>query len=73
MSQPQQTIDAREYTVHGMTCGHCAMSVREELFDLPGVSAVDIDLASGRLTVTGERLDDDAISAAVEQAGYEVA
>ncbi len=71
MSQPNQNVE-RQYTVHGMTCAHCAMSVHEEVSAVPGVSAVDVDLDSGRLTVTGENLDDRAIGAAVDEAGYEV-
>ena len=63
---------AREYTVQGMTCSHCVSSVREEVAEVPGVEAVDVDLASGRLTVTGEDADDAAIRAAVAEAGYEV-
>jgi copper chaperone len=61
------------YTVQGMTCEHCVLSVREEVSEVPGVSAVDVDLASGRLTVTGESFSDDAVRAAVADAGYEVA
>ena len=71
MTEPP-TAETRAYTVHGMTCGHCALSVREEVSAVAGVRAVDVDLPSGRLTVTGEDLDDDAISAAVDEAGYEV-
>jgi copper chaperone CopZ len=72
MSQPHQPTDHREYTVQGMTCAHCATSVREEVAEIPGVSAVDVDYASGRLSVTGSHLDDEAIGAAVDEAGYEV-
>jgi copper chaperone len=67
------TVETREYTVEGMTCAHCATSVREEVSEVRGVSVVDVDLASGRLTVSGVGLDDDAIRAAVDEAGYEVA
>lgn len=63
----------RTYTVTGMTCGHCVGSVREEVAELPGVTDVEVELASGRLAVTGDALDDDAIRAAVAEAGYEVA
>ena len=63
----------RNYTVAGMTCSHCVLSVREEVSEVPGVSAVDVDLASGRLTVTGESFSDDAVRAAVADVGYEVA
>jgi copper chaperone len=67
------TTENRDYTVHGMTCSHCVLSVREEVSEVSGVSAVDVDLASGRMTVTGRSIDDDAVRAAVAEAGYEVA
>jgi copper chaperone CopZ len=55
-----------------MTCNHCVLSVREEVSDVAGVSDVDVDLASGRLTVSGEDFGDEAIREAVAEAGYEV-
>jgi copper ion binding protein len=59
------------YTVEGMTCGHCATSVREEVSELDGVRQVDVDVESGRVTVTSEApLSDAAIAAAVTEAGY---
>jgi copper chaperone len=64
----------RTYTVTGMTCEHCVRSVTEEITKVPGVAAVDVDLASGRVLVTSdEPVDDAAIVAAVDEAGYEVA
>jgi copper chaperone len=61
------------YTVTGMTCGHCVAAVTEEVSQIPGVSTVDVDLASGGLTVTSEApVSEDAVRAAVEEAGYEV-
>jgi copper chaperone len=60
------------FSVAGMTCDHCALSVREEVAEVPGVTAVDVDLASGRMTVAGDGYSDDAIKAAVAEAGYEV-
>lgn len=63
----------RTYTVTGMTCGHCVASVREEVGELPGVAEVEVELASGRLTVSGSSIDDAAVRAAVAEAGYEVA
>lgn len=62
-----------EYQVTGMTCDHCVVSVREEVSEVPGVIAVDVDLATGRLTVTGDTVDDGAVRAAVAAAGYEAA
>ena len=61
------------YTVNGMTCGHCVLSVREEVGEVDGVTAVDVDLSSGRMVVSGSEIDDVAVRAAVEEAGYEVA
>jgi copper chaperone CopZ len=62
------------YTVVGMTCGHCVSAVTEEVSQLPGVTGVDVDLASGGLTVTSEApVEESAVHAAVEEAGYEVA
>lgn len=63
----------RDYTVHGMTCSHCVLSVREEVSEIPGVTAVDVDLTSGRLTVSGLEISDEAVATAVAEAGYEVA
>ena len=59
------------YTVSGMTCGHCVASVTEEVSEIAGVQNVDVDLATGAVTVTStEPLEDDAVRAAVEEAGY---
>ena len=66
------TTQTRNYTVEGMTCSHCVMSVSEEVAEAPGVETVDVDLASGRLTVTGTDIDDAAIAEAVAEAGYSV-
>ncbi|WP_152347196.1 heavy-metal-associated domain-containing protein [Brevibacterium sp. CFH 10365] len=63
-------------TVSGMTCGHCEAAVREELGALAGVSDVAVDLNAGGdspVTITSSAaLDDAAIRAAVDEAGYEV-
>jgi copper ion binding protein len=61
-------------TVTGMTCGHCASSVREEVGEIPGVTAVDVDLATGKVTVDSEHeVEPEAIQNAVEEAGYRLA
>ncbi len=61
------------YTVVGMTCGHCVASVTEEVSAVPGVGAVEVDLESGGLTVTSDApVDEAAVRAAVEEAGYSV-
>jgi copper chaperone len=66
-------MDETTYTVTGMTCEHCVLSVREEVGAVAGVEAIDVDLATGRLAVRGDGIDDDAIAEAVAEAGYEVA
>ena len=67
-------MSTASYTLAGMTCEHCVNAVTEEVGAVPGVTAVDVDLASGGLTVTStETVDDAAVRAAVEEAGYEVA
>ena len=66
-------MSTNTYTVQGMTCAHCVQSVTEEVSEIPGVTGVDVDLASGRVTVSSERpVDDAAVRAAVSEAGYQV-
>ncbi|WP_069853393.1 heavy-metal-associated domain-containing protein [Actinoalloteichus hymeniacidonis] len=61
------------YTVTGMTCGHCASSVKEEVGELAGVTGIEVDVATGLVTVSSENaLDPEAVRAAVKEAGYEV-
>lgn len=62
---------ANEYQVTGMTCGHCEMSVREEVGEIAGVTGVEVSAQTGRLVVTTSGdLDDAKVLAAVEEAGY---
>jgi copper chaperone len=64
----------QSYTVTGMTCGHCVASVTEEVQEIPGVENVDVVLETGSLTVTSaEPVNDAAVQAAVEEAGYHLA
>jgi len=61
------------YTVTGMTCGHCVGSVSREISALPGVQGVEVDLATGAVTVTSEApLDPGAVRTAIAEAGYEL-
>ena len=61
------------YTVTGMTCGHCAASVKEEVLDIPGVSSVDVVAETGRLVVVSPmEIDPALVRAAVDEAGYTV-
>jgi copper chaperone CopZ len=65
--------ESTTYTVPGMSCGHCKEAVSREVGAVAGVVSVDIDLDSKLVTVTGENLDDAALRAAIDEAGYEVA
>jgi copper ion binding protein len=67
------TMTTTTYTVSGMTCGHCVSSVSSEIGKLSGVREVKVDLATGAVTVDSENpLDDTAVAAAVDEAGYQV-
>jgi copper ion binding protein len=62
------------YTVVGMTCAHCVASVTEEVAEVPGVTDVRVDLATGILRVTtDEPVSVETIGAAVDEAGYQLA
>jgi copper chaperone len=61
------------YTVAGMTCSHCVAAVTEEVTSIPGVTDVAVDLASGAVTISSQTpVDEPAVRAAVEEAGYEL-
>ncbi|MFD1831711.1 MULTISPECIES: heavy-metal-associated domain-containing protein [Streptomyces] len=61
------------YKVTGMTCGHCEGAVTEEVSGIDGVTEVKAVASSGLVTVTSDRdLDDEAVRAAVDEAGYEL-
>ncbi|MGD0166591.1 MAG: heavy-metal-associated domain-containing protein [Gaiellaceae bacterium] len=61
-----------EYRVPDMKCGHCEKTVVEAISPLAGVESVRIDLETKLVTVAGEGLDDEALRAAIFEAGYEV-
>jgi copper chaperone len=61
------------YTVPDMSCGHCEQAVSSELAEVAGVESVDVDLDTKLVIVRGHDLDDAALRAAIEEAGYEAA
>jgi copper chaperone len=61
------------YTVPAIHCEHCAMSIREEVEEVVGVEDVAVDLDTKLVTVSGRELDDAALRAAIEEAGYQAA
>lgn len=66
-------METRHYTVPGMHCGHCESAVKTEVSAVHGVDSVVVDLDAKRVEVSGSTLDDAAIRAAIEEAGYEAA
>ena len=61
------------FAVKGMTCGHCVGAVTEQVTKLPGVLDVEVDLSTGEVTVqSNEPLDMSAVTAAVDEAGFEL-
>ena len=65
--------ETTSYSVPDMHCGHCNDAVTRELESVAGVEAVDVDLDSKQVTITGHALDDAELRAAIDEAGYEVA
>jgi copper chaperone CopZ len=65
--------ETRTYSVPGVFCEHCRSAITAEVGAVPGVEAVAVDLDAKRVTVSGSALDDDALRAAIDEAGYDVA
>ncbi len=64
-------MNSTEYQVTGMTCGHCEMSVREEVGQIAGVDGIEVSAQTGKLIVTASApIHDDAVLSAVSEAGY---
>lgn len=64
-------MTATQYRVTGMSCGHCEQAIRDELSELPGLESVEVSASTGTLTVTASGpVDDAAVLAAVDEAGY---
>lgn len=61
------------YSVPGMSCGHCRQSIEGEVSQVAGVQSVAVDLDAKTVTIEGDSLDDAAIVAAIDEAGFEVA
>lgn len=61
------------FKVPGVSCGHCRSAIDAEVSVVSGVESVEVDLDEKTVTVRGEALDERAIVAAIDEAGYEVA
>jgi copper chaperone len=74
LAQREIIVATQTYTVTGMTCSHCVNSVGSEIQQIPGVTDVRVDLASGAVTVISDQpVESAAVAAAVDEAGYELA
>ena len=67
------TTEQLTYSVPGMSCGHCRAAITSEVEKVAGVASVDVDLDAKRVTVAGSALDDTAVRAAIDEAGYDIA
>ena len=59
------------YSVPGVSCGHCQTAITAEVTGVRGVDSVDVDLDTKLVRITGENLDDAALIAAIDDAGYD--
>lgn len=66
-------MGTKTYTVTGMTCGHCVSAVSEEVGKVDGVTAVEVELETGAVTISGDGFTDEQVAAAVDEAGYALA
>jgi copper chaperone len=63
--------DTLTYSVPGMSCDHCRTAIAAEVTAVAGVDAVDVDLDAKRVRISGSALDDRALVAAIDEAGYD--
>ena len=59
------------YSVPGVSCGHCQAAITAEVTGVDGVDSVDVDLDTKLVRISGENLDDTALVAAIDEAGYD--
>ena len=64
--------NSASYSVDGMSCDHCVHAITEDVGQVPGIAQVSVDLTAKTVTVSGETIDDDAVRAAIDEAGYTV-
>jgi copper chaperone len=70
--QRSDTERTRTFSVPGISCDHCKAAIEGEVAKLPGIERVTVDVTGRSVTVTGEA-SDEAVHAAIDEAGYEVA
>jgi copper chaperone len=68
-----RTAEQLTFVVPHVSCGHCRAAITAEVEKVPGVASVDVDLDAKRVTIGGDQLDDEALRAAIDEAGYDIA
>jgi len=71
LTRSQTNSDTATYVVAGMTCGHCKVAVTEEVTKVAGVAAVEVELDTKLVRVHGTDVDEAAVVAAIDEAGYD--
>jgi copper ion binding protein len=61
------------YNVPGMSCAHCEAAISQEVSQVAGVASVEVDLDAKTVVVRGDGVSDEAVRAAIDEAGYDVA
>ena len=64
--------DTVTYRVPGVSCEHCRSAIVTEVSNVAGVESVDVDLEAKTVTIGGDALEEQALIAAIDEAGYEV-
>jgi copper chaperone CopZ len=59
------------YSVPGVSCAHCRGTITAEVSEIEGVETIDVDLDTKTVRISGTNLDDAALRAAIDEAGYE--
>ena len=70
-SSSPSDAQALTYVVAGMSCAHCKVAVTDEVSKVAGVDAVDVDLDTKLVRVHGTGVDEAAVVAAIDEAGYD--
>jgi copper chaperone len=61
-----------EFSVEGMTCGHCEAAVAGAVRGLDPAAEVTVDRAAGRVRIENATADPAALRQAIEEEGYQV-
>ena len=72
ITDPRTDTIQLTYSVPGVSCAHCRVAIADEVSKADGVTDVEVDLDAKRVQVRGAGLDDDAVRAAIDEAGYDV-